>query len=196
MFFCRHWDRLWVVLHFSSGIVAWAKRERAWKSPHARSSPFLAWVIFTRARVSLTLLSLRKNGWLLVDCTRSLGLRTRTMKNWEWRCKFKHKILVKKDFSRSKWSQKSIRSTSQAVIRKNPTLSAAKHKTKLFATKRSLLMPVKMSFSSIRVKHYISSKLLIKGTKRTSTVAYCKLKKWLTWCFWNLPKEKVLQGPL
>ena len=45
------------------------------------------------------------------------------------------------------------------------------------ATQRSLLMPVKMSFSSIRVKHYISSKLLIKGTKRTSTVAYCKLKK-------------------
>ena len=27
-----------------------------------RVSPFLAWVIFTRARVSLALLSLRKNG--------------------------------------------------------------------------------------------------------------------------------------
>ena len=29
-------DRLRVVLHFSSGIVERAKRERAWKSPHAR----------------------------------------------------------------------------------------------------------------------------------------------------------------
>ena len=28
--------RLRVVPHFSSGIVEWAKRERAWKSPHAR----------------------------------------------------------------------------------------------------------------------------------------------------------------
>ena len=28
--------RLWVVPHFSSGIVDWAKRERAWKSPHVR----------------------------------------------------------------------------------------------------------------------------------------------------------------
>ena len=28
--------RLWVVPRFSSGIVDWAKRERAWKSPHAR----------------------------------------------------------------------------------------------------------------------------------------------------------------
>ena len=37
-----------VVPHFSSGIVERAKRERAWKSPHARQSdtrvsPFLAW---------------------------------------------------------------------------------------------------------------------------------------------------------
>ena len=151
-------------------------------------SPFLAWVIFTRARVSLALLSLRKNGGLLADCTRSLALGTRTMKNLEWRCKFKHKILVKKKVSGAH--------PKLSIIRKNPTLSAAKHKTKLFATQRSLLMPVKMSFSSIRVKHYISSKLVIKGTKRTSTVAYCKLKKWLTWCFWNLPKEKILQEPL
>ena len=44
-------------------------------------SPFLAWAIFPRARVSLALLSLRKNGGLLADCTRSLALRTRTMKN-------------------------------------------------------------------------------------------------------------------
>ena len=44
--------RLRVVPHFSSGIVEQAKRERAWKSPHARKgdtrrgesvSPFLAW---------------------------------------------------------------------------------------------------------------------------------------------------------
>ena len=46
-------------------------------------SPFLAWVIFTRARVSLALLSLRKNGGLLADCTSSLALGTRTMKNLE-----------------------------------------------------------------------------------------------------------------
>ena len=121
-FWRRSWNRirdvarLQVVHHFSSGIGERAKRERAWKSPHARKgeqSPCLAWVIYTRARVSLALLSLRKNGGLLADCTRSLALRTRTMKNWERRCKFKHKILVKKDFRRSKWSQKSISSTSQ-----------------------------------------------------------------------------------
>ena len=66
--------RLRVVPHFSSGIV-----ERAWKSPHARKgdtrrgernmiislsphrvSPFSRGVIFTLARVSLALLSLRK----------------------------------------------------------------------------------------------------------------------------------------
>ena len=37
--------RLRVVPHFYSGIVEWAKRERTWKSPHARKgvSPFLAW---------------------------------------------------------------------------------------------------------------------------------------------------------
>ena len=49
--------RLGVVPHFSEGIVERAKRERAWKSPHARKgdavffsprcvSPFLAWVDF------------------------------------------------------------------------------------------------------------------------------------------------------
>ena len=56
--------------HLSSGIVEWAKRERTWKSPHARKrhrvSPFSRGLIFTRARVSLALLSLRKNGVLLV----------------------------------------------------------------------------------------------------------------------------------
>ena len=31
-----NWPRLRVVPHFSSGIVEQAKRERAWKSPHAR----------------------------------------------------------------------------------------------------------------------------------------------------------------
>ena len=43
----------------SSGIVEQAKRERARKSPHARKGD-------TCARVSLALLSLRKNGGLLV----------------------------------------------------------------------------------------------------------------------------------
>ena len=28
--------RLWVVPHFSSGIVEWGKHERTWKSPHAK----------------------------------------------------------------------------------------------------------------------------------------------------------------
>ena len=82
--------RLWVVPHFSSGIVERVKRERAWKSPHARKgdmrrgerkmvdyrqSPsslsatcrlFSRGVIFTPTRVSLALLSLRKTGGLLV----------------------------------------------------------------------------------------------------------------------------------
>ena len=115
--------RLRVVPHFSSEIVEQAKRERAWKSPHARKgdtrrgerkmrdyrqspsfwtnallsqrktliglcfvcSPsffslraacrhFSRGVIFTRARVSLALLSLRKNGGLLVAYS-TLGAR-------------------------------------------------------------------------------------------------------------------------
>ena len=53
--------RLRVVPHFSSGIVEWAKREREWKSPHA-CRLFSRGVIFTSARVSLALLSQRKNG--------------------------------------------------------------------------------------------------------------------------------------
>ena len=59
-----------VVPHFSWGIVERAKPERAWKSLHARKPVgcrlFSRGVIFTRARVSLALLSLRKNGGLLV----------------------------------------------------------------------------------------------------------------------------------
>ena len=46
--------RLRVVPHFSSGIVERVKRERTWKSPHARKGDTQA------------LLSLRKNGGLLV----------------------------------------------------------------------------------------------------------------------------------
>ena len=69
--------RLRVVPHISSGIVERAKREHAWKSPHARKGDtffslpaacrlFSRGVIFTPARVSIALLSLRKNGGLLV----------------------------------------------------------------------------------------------------------------------------------
>ena len=54
--------RLRVVPNFSSGIVGRAKLER-----NARACRlFSRGVIFTRARVSLALLSLRKNGGLLV----------------------------------------------------------------------------------------------------------------------------------
>ena len=74
------YPRLRVVPHFSSGIVEREKRERAWKSLHTRKgdtrrgekkipaacSLFPRGVIFTRARVSLALLSLKKNGGLLV----------------------------------------------------------------------------------------------------------------------------------
>ena len=69
--------RLRVVPHFSSGIVERAKRERAWKSPHARKGDtflsllaacrlFSRGLIFTRARVLLALLFLMKNGGLLL----------------------------------------------------------------------------------------------------------------------------------
>ena len=73
-------SRLRVVPHFSSGIVERGKRERAWKSPHATEGDtrwgerkksffflpaacrlFSRGVFFTPARVSLALLSLRKN---------------------------------------------------------------------------------------------------------------------------------------
>ena len=67
-------DRLQLVPHFSSGVEERAKRERAWKSPTREKATrggervclFSRGVIFTRARVSLALLSLRKNGGLLV----------------------------------------------------------------------------------------------------------------------------------
>ena len=59
-----HEHRLQVVPHLSSGIVERAKRERAWKSPHARRATRLSRVgWFSRA---LALLSLRENGRLLV----------------------------------------------------------------------------------------------------------------------------------
>ena len=76
--------RLRVVPHFSSEILEGAKCECAWKSPHARKGKreffsffsffslpaachlFSRRVIFPRAHVSLALLSLRKNGGLLV----------------------------------------------------------------------------------------------------------------------------------
>ena len=59
-------------LHFSSGIVERAKRERAWKSPHA-CRLFSRGVIFTRARVSLAPLSLRKNADYSL-CTRDSNI--------------------------------------------------------------------------------------------------------------------------
>ena len=60
-----------VVPHFSWGIVERAKRERAWKSPHARQSDtrvssFLTWGDFHASSRFVALLSLRKNGGLLV----------------------------------------------------------------------------------------------------------------------------------
>ena len=58
-------------LHFSSGIAVRAKCERGWKSPHARKGSRV--VIFTRARVSLALLSLRKNGDYSL-CTRDSNI--------------------------------------------------------------------------------------------------------------------------
>ena len=71
--------RLRVVPHFSSGIVGRAKRVKK----ATRVSPFLAWDDFhsrsRRARVLLALLSLRKNGGLLVvyvGPNRSLVLTT------------------------------------------------------------------------------------------------------------------------
>ena len=62
LFLLSYLHRLRVVPHFSSGIVERTKRERAWKSPHARKGDTQRGAIFTRSRVSLALLSLRKNG--------------------------------------------------------------------------------------------------------------------------------------
>ena len=82
--------RLRVVPHFSSGIVERAKREREWKSSHAKKgSPpaacrlFSRGVIFTRARVLLALLSLRKNGGLLVVYDRPMNVNV-LMKSLEF----------------------------------------------------------------------------------------------------------------
>ena len=61
------WVRLRVVPHFSSGIVERAKRERAWKSPHARKG-YTRRVAFSRVGWSLALLSLEEK-W---GTTRSL----------------------------------------------------------------------------------------------------------------------------
>ena len=77
--------RLRVVPHFSSGIVERAKRERAWKSPHARKgdtrwgerkmtsphrvSPFLAWGDF-HAHSRLARSTIPEEKW---GTTRSLG---------------------------------------------------------------------------------------------------------------------------
>ena len=73
----RFHSRLRVVPHFSSGIVERAKLKRAWKSPHAAFRLFSRGVIFTRTRVSLALVSLRKNGGLLVVYFRSTILLLR-----------------------------------------------------------------------------------------------------------------------
>ena len=81
VFGTRKWPidaRLRVVPHFSLGIVERAKRERAWKSPHARKAVgcrlFSRGVIFTRARVSLALLSLWGTTCSLYWCILSLML--------------------------------------------------------------------------------------------------------------------------
>ena len=74
----RRAHRLGVVPHFSSGIVERAKRERAWKSPHARKgdtrpaprrvSPFLAWGDF-HARSRFAYSTIPEEKW---GTTRSL----------------------------------------------------------------------------------------------------------------------------
>ena len=57
----------WIVMIPWVVVVERAKRERAWKSPHARKGYTRSrGVIFTHFHVSLALLSLRENGGLLV----------------------------------------------------------------------------------------------------------------------------------
>ena len=55
---------------FAQGIVEWAKRERAWKSPHARKArrgAFLAWVDFHgRSRFACSTIPEQKWGLLVV----------------------------------------------------------------------------------------------------------------------------------
>ena len=50
------------IWYYSLGISTGSRTDRSIFLSPRRVSPFLAWVIFTRARVSLALLSLRKNG--------------------------------------------------------------------------------------------------------------------------------------
>ena len=66
--------RLRVVPHFSSGIVERAKRERAWKSPHARKGD--TWGDF-HARSRFERSSIPKEKW---GTTRSLGRYARQFK--------------------------------------------------------------------------------------------------------------------
>ena len=80
----HQYNRLRVVPHFSSGIVERAKRERAWKSPHARKgdtqrgerkmsvSPFLAWGDF-HARSRLARSPIPEEKW---GTTRSLSIQS------------------------------------------------------------------------------------------------------------------------
>ena len=58
--------RLQVVPHFSSGIVERAQPGKKFFSLPAACHLFWRGVIFTHARISLALLSMRKNGGLLV----------------------------------------------------------------------------------------------------------------------------------
>ena len=58
--------RLRVVPHFFLRDSRASEMRARVKITPRRVSPFLAWGDFTRARVSLALLSLRKNGGLLV----------------------------------------------------------------------------------------------------------------------------------
>ena len=77
-FFTGHF-RLPVVPHFSSEIVEWAKRERAWKSPHAgkgdtrrgerKMRPFLVWGDF-HARLRFARSTILEEKW---GTTRSPG---------------------------------------------------------------------------------------------------------------------------
>ena len=66
------WSRLRVVPHFSSGIVERTKRERAWKSPHARKGDiaFLEWGDF-HARSRFARSTIPEEKW---GTTRSLHL--------------------------------------------------------------------------------------------------------------------------
>ena len=83
MFFCRHWDRLWVVLHFSSGIVERANRNACALENHPTREVAFCRVGDFCARSRFARSTIPEEKW---GTTRSLALRTRTMKNWVWRC--------------------------------------------------------------------------------------------------------------